>query len=232
MHEAALDQLDAIDAADGFSLCLYQPDWHQGVVGILASRLKERFHRPAIAFARGTDGMLKGSGRSIAGLHLRDALDLVSKRAPCLIARFGGHAAAAGLTIAESSFRAFAQAFDAVCREQLTPSDLARVIETDGALTPAELVAESALALQQEVWGQGFAAPLFDGEFLLRRQRIVGQRHSRLLLETEGKQTDAILFGFIDPLPERLRAVYRVAIDEYGGANQLQLVIDHWESAA
>ncbi len=232
MQDTALDDLTSMDVEERFGLALFQESWHQGVVGILASRLKEQFHRPTIAFARGNDDMLKGSGRSIPGLHLRDALDLVAKRAPDLIHRFGGHAAAAGLTIAEKDFVRFSEAFEAVCRERLSPADLARVIETDGTLEPADLAIESARVLQQEVWGQGFAPPLFDGEFTLRDQRVMAQKHSRLMLDCDGLRVEAVLFGHADPLPKRLRAIYRLGINEYGGAQRLQLTIEHWESAA
>ena len=201
------------------------------MVGILASRLRERFHRPAIAFARGADGTLKGSGRSIAGLHLRDALDLVSKRAPQLIERFGGHAAAAGLTIEERDLASFSAAFEAVCRERLTPADLAQTIQTDGMLGSEELVLDSALTLTQEVWGQGFAPPLFHGEFVVRSQRVAAQKHSRLVLEGPGRGIDAMLFGFAEPLPPRLHAVYRLDIDELNGARRVQLTIEHWQPA-
>jgi single-stranded-DNA-specific exonuclease len=230
MQQAALAQLDAIDSCENFSVCAYDPAWHQGVIGIVAARLKDRFHRPAVVFAAGADGMLKGSGRSIAGLHLRDALDLVAKRAPGLILRFGGHAAAAGLTLTTDDCRRFAAEFERVCREQLTPSDLAQTIETDGPLGPAELTLQSAAVLQQEVWGQGFPAPIFDGEFRVLRQRIVGERHSRLLLQTQGVEVDAILFGVSDPLPARLSASYRIGLDEYNGARRIQLTIEQWEA--
>ncbi|RPI40783.1 MAG: single-stranded-DNA-specific exonuclease RecJ, partial [Betaproteobacteria bacterium] len=184
-----------------------------------------------IAFARGGDGMLKGSGRSIAGLHMRDALDLVAKRSPRLIARFGGHAAAAGVTLPLSGLPRFVEAFEAVCRERLSPHELARVIETDGPLAPEELGIESAQLLQQEVWGHGFAPPLFDGEFALREQRVIAEKHSRLLLDCAGKPVEAILFGRTEPLPARLRAIYRLGIDEHGGARRLQLTIEHFEAA-
>ena len=230
MHETALDDLAEADLRDRYSLCVYRETWHQGVVGILASRLKERFHRPTIAFARSDERTLKGSGRSITGLHLRDALDLVAKRWPQLIDRFGGHAAAAGVTVPADAFERFVEAFESVCRERLAPSDLARVIATDGALTPQELVLESAQLLQQEVWGQGFAAPLFDGEFAVREQRIVAEKHARLVLECAGRRVDAILFGHTAPLPARVRAIYRLGVDEYGGAQRLQLTIEHCEA--
>jgi single-stranded-DNA-specific exonuclease len=231
MHSAALDALIDTDVEAHASLCLYRDDWHQGVVGILASRLKERFHRPTIAFARAADGTLRGSGRSIAGLHLRDALDLVAKREPKLIQRFGGHAAAAGVSIAATDLARFADAFEAVCRARLLPSQLAQTIETDGMLAPEEMVLEAALALQQEVWGQGFSPPLFQGEFALRSQRVVGKKHSQLMLESEGVALSAMLFGHADPLPQRLHAVYRLGVDEFNTARRLQLTIEHWDKA-
>jgi single-stranded-DNA-specific exonuclease len=231
MHQTALEDLVDANIDERFSLCLYREDWHQGVVGILASRLKERFHRPAIAFARSPDGTLKGSGRSIAGFHLRDALDLVAKRAPALVQRFGGHAAAAGVTIAEQAFESFRAAFETVCRERIAPSHLAQVIETDGMLAAVELGLGNADALAREVWGQGFAPPLFHGEFRVRSQRVAAQKHSRLKLDGPGSGIDAVLFGYTEPLPQRLHAVYRLGIDEFNGARRVQLTIEHWEAA-
>jgi single-stranded-DNA-specific exonuclease len=232
MHQSALDELLAGALQEHFSVCLYRDDWHQGVVGILASRLKERFHRPAIAFARGADGILKGSGRSIRGLHLRDALDLVTKREPTLIQRFGGHAAAAGVTIFEHDLERFRAAFEAVCRERLAASDLAQTIETDGMLSADEISLDCALTVTGEVWGQGFAPPLFQGEFCVRSQRVAAQKHSRLVLDGPGSGIDAVLFGFAEPLPQRLHAVYRLGIDELNGARRVQLTIEHWQPAA
>ena len=230
MQQEALAQLDQLDVHDDFSLCAYDADWHHGVIGIVASRLKDRFQRPAIVFAPGSDGALKGSGRSIPGLHLRDALDRVAKRNPGLIERFGGHAAAAGLTIAGGGYERFCIAFESVCRESLTPSDLARTIESDGELAGSDLTWQSAALLQAQVWGQGFAAPVFDGEFRVIRQRIVGERHSRLTVQTQGTEIDAMLFGCIDPLPPRITATYRLGLDEYNGARRLQLTIEHWQT--
>ncbi|MGH8617766.1 MAG: single-stranded-DNA-specific exonuclease RecJ [Burkholderiales bacterium] len=227
MQEAALASLERIAPEENYSLSLFDPEWHQGVIGILASRLKDRFHRPAIAFARGSDGEIKGSGRSIAGLHLRDALDLVAKRAPDLILRFGGHAAAAGLTLREADFGRFQTAFEAVARTLLTPGDLAKLIETDGALPAAWLTLEAAEALDEPVWGQGFPSPSFDGEFEVREQRIVGTRHLRLKLATEGRAVDAIAFGRTEPLPDRVRAVYRLAVNEFRDMRSLQLIVEH-----
>lgn len=231
MQADALDGLEGIDVAERYSLALFRENWHQGVVGILASRLKDRFHRPTITFARGADGMLKGSGRSTRGLHLRDALDLVAKRHPDLLHRFGGHAAAAGVTLAEASFDRFATAFEAACRERMSPRDLAREIETDGPLDADELDLSSARLLEQEVWGQGFAPPSFDGEFDLLDQRIMAGKHSRLMLACADRKLEAVLFGYADSLPSRLRAIYRLGVNDYANTSRLQLTIEHWEAA-
>ena len=230
MHEMALVDLAESDVNSRYSVCVYQESWHQGVVGILASRLKERFHRPTIAFARSDERTLKGSGRSIVGLHLRDALDLVAKRWPEVIGKFGGHAAAAGVTVPLHAFDRFVEAFETVCRERLAAADLARVIATDGPLSGPELALESALLLQREVWGQGFAPPLFDGEFAVLEQRIVAEKHTRLVLECADRRVDAILFGHTAALPARVRAIYRLGVDEYVGAQRLQLTLEHCEA--
>ena len=236
MQEEAQGELDArAGPGDAYTLCLFRADWHQGVVGIVASRLKDRYHRPAIVFARGSGGELKGSGRSIPGFHLRDALDVVAKRAPGVIARFGGHAYAAGLSLAEADLPRFAAAFEAVAREVLTPADLARVAPSDGGLDASELTLDLANALAGEVWGQGFPAPAFDDLFDVAEQRIVGERHLKLALERPGAGPEhrlaAILFNRVDPLPATIRAVYRPDPNEWNGTVALQLVILHWEAA-
>jgi single-stranded-DNA-specific exonuclease len=233
------DAMAAIDAAtqagDACSLCLYDAGWHQGVVGIVASRLKDRFHRPAIVFARGTGGELKGSGRSIPGFHLRDALDLIAKRVPGLIPRFGGHAFAAGLALAEADLPRFRVAFEQLARELLTPAQLSRFVETDGALEGGELTLDLATALRDGVWGQGFAAPVFDGEFAVTEQRVVGSKHLRLALaraEAPGSaRLAAILFNRTELLPAKIRAAYRPDANEWNGSVSLQLVIEHWHEA-
>ncbi len=230
MQDSALAALEQIDVGGNFSLALFDETWHQGVIGILASRLKDRFHRPTIAFARANDGELKGSGRSIAGLHLRDALDLVSKRHPLLIRKFGGHAAAAGLSIAEADFASFAAAFEQVTTELLDAGDLARRIETDGALEPAEMNLDLARLLDEQVWGQGFPAPQFNDDFAVQNQRVVGERHLKLRLNKEGKTIEAILFGHNEPLPEQIHAVYSLSVNEYNGSQSLQLIIRHWNA--
>jgi single-stranded-DNA-specific exonuclease len=229
--QADLDEAAAMARDDTFTLCLYRPNWHQGVVGIVASRIKDREHRPAIVFAPAGDGQLRGSGRSIAGFHLRDALALVDSREPGLIGPFGGHAVAAGLAIREADFGRFAEAFERVGREWLQPADLERVIETDGTLAPGELDVALAERLRAPVWGQGFAPPAFDDEFGVAASRIVGGAHTKLLLERGGERFDAILFRSTAPLPGRIRAVFRPEVDTFGGSPALQLVLTHWEPA-
>ncbi|MDP2694543.1 MAG: single-stranded-DNA-specific exonuclease RecJ [Gallionella sp.] len=228
MQDSALAALEQIDASDNFSLALFDEAWHQGVIGILASRLKDKFHRPVIAFARANDGELKGSGRSISALHLRDALDLVSKRHPSLIRKFGGHAAAAGLSIAEADFVNFAAAFEEIATELLDESDLAQRIETDGTLEHAEMTLDVARLLDEQVWGQGFPAPQFNDNFVVQNQRVVGEKHLKLRLSRHGKPIEAILFGHSEPLPKQIHAVYSLSVNEYNGTQSLQLIIRHW----
>ncbi len=230
LAELATRTADAADP-DAYTLCLFRPEWHPGVVGIVAGRLKDRYHRPAIVFAPGSAGELKGSGRSIAGFHLRDALDLVAKRAPGILAKFGGHAYAAGVTLAEADLPRFAALFESVAREQLTPGDLARTVASDGGLAPGELTTDLARVLADGVWGQGFASPVFDDRFSVLGQRVVGDQHSRLSLELGGEPFDAILFRHRAALPPTIRAVYRPEINEWNGVASLQLVIVHWAPA-
>ena len=245
MQDNALASLEQINPADNFSLALFDETWHQGVIGILASRLKDKFHRPVIAFARSQgvnsngNGELKGSGRSIAALHLRDALDLVSKRHPALIKKFGGHAAAAGLTLAEADFEDFVAAFEQVVGSLLNADDLAQRIETDGALEQTEMSLEVAHLLDEQVWGQGFPAPLFDDHFTVQNQRVVGEKHLKLRLlkqgkplrQSSGQASEAILFGHAEPLPEVIHAVYSLSVNEYNGNFSVQLIVRHWQNA-
>lgn len=246
MQESALATMD--DVKPGYTLSLFDPQWHQGVIGILASRLRERFHRPTFAFAAAGNGELKGSGRSIPTLHLRDALDLVSKRHPELILRFGGHAAAAGLTLHEQAFDAFRDAFETVASELLTPADLEREWVTDGPLPPEDTTLENASELADAVWGQGFPEPRFFDHFTVASQRIVGERHLKLRLRREasplvgrreasplggqrdGQTLDAMLFGCADPLPDAIAATYRLSANHYNGATTLQLILEHWQA--
>jgi single-stranded-DNA-specific exonuclease len=210
------------------AIALFDPEWHQGVIGIVASRLRERFHRPAIAFARGTAGEIKGSGRSIRGLHLRDALDVIAKRYPGLILRFGGHAAAAGLTLRESDFGVFRRAFEEAVRERVTAADLERQVETDGALDPGLITFELARTLCDCVWGQGFPEPRFFDAFDVADQRIVGGQHLRLRLRHGARTFDGMLFGENAALPARVEAVYGLDVNAFGGTLGLQLSVHYW----
>jgi single-stranded-DNA-specific exonuclease len=227
MQDTALSALDTFDPADSNSLTLFNEDWHQGVIGILASRMKDKFHRPVIAFAHSTQGELKGSGRSIVGLHLRDALDLVSKRHPHLILKFGGHAMAAGLSIREEHLDDFRQAFEAVAQELIEKEALVKTIVTDGSLKPEEFTLALARSLQQQVWGQGFPEPLFEGEFRVLSQRIVGEKHLKLKLGTSTGSIEAIYFFSVEPLAETIHAVFSLSINEYNGNESLQLIVRH-----
>ena len=228
MQDSALATLHAFDPADSFSLSLFNEDWHQGVIGILASRLKDKFHRPVIAFARSQTGELKGSGRSIAGLHLRDALDLVSKRQPHLILKFGGHAMAAGLSIREEHLNEFRQAFESVAQKLLDADALVKTISTDGSLDSQEFTLSIARDLQRQVWGQGFPEPMFEGDFRVQSQRVVGEKHLKLKLSSPAGSYDAIRFFHADAAPETVRAVYSLSVNEYNGNETLQLIVRHW----
>jgi single-stranded-DNA-specific exonuclease len=250
MLEEALAILASFNPTDSHSLTAYQPGWHIGVIGILASRLKDKFHRPTIVLANSENGgaggspqpqlgstglplagELKGSGRSIPGLHLRDALDLVDKRHPGLILKFGGHAMAAGLSLPAGRHDEFSQAFEAVVRELIDPADLEGVIETDGELDAADHSYQLAIDLDHAVWGQGFPAPLFCATFDVVAQRVVGEKHLKLKLTREGEVFEAMHFFHPDPLPGRIRAIYALMPSEYNGQQSLQLKLQHWEPA-
>ncbi|MGZ8288444.1 MAG: single-stranded-DNA-specific exonuclease RecJ [Telluria sp.] len=231
MQDTALLHLDAFEPAASSTICVFDEGWHQGVIGIVASRLKEKFFRPTITFAPGNDGWLKGSGRSIPGFHLRDALDLVSKRAPSLIDKFGGHAMAAGLTIRAEAFEAFAEAFEAVGRALLSEQQLERVIETDGPLEDAYYTTQFIELMDGQVWGQGFAPPVFCDEFRVVSQRILKERHLKLLLERNGQRYDAIWFGHTGAMGERARVAFRLDANEYNGVTRVQLMVEHAEPA-
>ncbi|MBC2732604.1 single-stranded-DNA-specific exonuclease RecJ [Thiobacillus sp.] len=231
MLEEALAILATFNPTDSHSLTAYQPGWHIGVIGILASRLKDKFHRPTIVFASSDNGELKGSGRSIPGLHLRDALDLIDKRHPGLIVKFGGHAMAAGLSIPAGRQAEFSTAFEAVVRELIDPADLDGRIETDGELDLAEHSYELAEQFDHAVWGQGFPAPLFTATFDVVTQRVVGEKHLKLKLVRGETSFDAMRFFQADPLPDRIRAVYALMPNEFNGQQSLQLKLQHWEPA-
>ena len=227
MQDEALVSLNEISVGDQYSISLFEPTWHQGVVGILASRIKEQYHRPVIAFAEVEDGLLKGSGRSIAGLHLRDALDMVTKRYPNLIITFGGHAMAAGLSIEQSRFFDFQAAFEKIVRTLLTPADLQAIIQTDGGFSADEMTLHYAQLIAHQVWGQGFTPPLFNDLFTVITQRVVGGKHLKLLLEKQGKRFDAIYFGQTALLGDEIEAVYQLQVNHYNNVQSLQLQLLH-----
>ncbi|MBK7462120.1 MAG: single-stranded-DNA-specific exonuclease RecJ [Betaproteobacteria bacterium] len=230
MQEQALILLESIDANDAApGIALFDPSWHEGVVGILASRIKDKLHRPVFAFAPGEGGIIKGSGRSIPGLHLRDALDLVAKRSPGLLIRFGGHAMAAGATVNAENFEKFRESFAQVAAELLAPADLTRTLETDGNLEGAYFSLETARLLENEIWGQGFPAPLFIDEFEVEQQRVLKEKHLKLRLRKGGTRIDAIQFNFSTQPGHTTRVAYRLAINEYMGVETTQLMVEHLE---
>ncbi|MGY0194590.1 single-stranded-DNA-specific exonuclease RecJ [Leptothrix sp. BB-4] len=208
------------------ALVLFDEDFHEGVVGIVAGRLKERLHRPTFVFARGGDGLLKGSGRSIPGFHLRDALDLVAKREPELLKKFGGHAMAAGCTLEGDGVERFANALQQVAAEWLDAAALQRRLATDGPLDAANFEPALVRLLDAEVWGQAFEAPLFTDEVDVVQQRLVGEKHLKLSVRHAGTLRDAIWFGHTDALPNRVRLAYRLNIDEYQGRQRVQMVVE------
>ncbi|MCL5801961.1 MAG: single-stranded-DNA-specific exonuclease RecJ [Gammaproteobacteria bacterium] len=226
-----LDNNDALP----YGLCLFDPDWHQGVIGILAGRIKERTHRPVIAFALSNEHEIKGSARSVEGLHIRDALDSVAAQHPGLLTKFGGHAMAAGLTLRRADYDAFCAAFDREVRKHLTETELQRVMSSDGDLSADELQLELAEALRGAgPWGQGFPEPLFDGIFEVVSQRIVGDKHLKLVLRypDDSRIFDAIAFNAspLTPYASRLHIAYRLDVNEYRGQRSLQLLIEHLET--
>ena len=231
--EALADVAAAAAPVDGnaYTLCVHRAEWHQGVVGIVASRLKDRYHRPVIVFARTGPDELKGSGRSIGGFHLRDALDLVAKRDPDAILRFGGHAFAAGLSIRPDRLAQFAASFEEVAREQLSEAQLNRVHESDGALAPGELTLALGVDLGDRVWGQGFPAPAFDDMFDVVGQRAVGDGHAKLVLSRGGERYAAIAFRTPAEMPPRIHALYRPDVNHWNGLMNLELVIEYWTPA-
>ena len=228
------------DALNGFpevlpsgqtTVVAYRDDFHQGVVGIVASRLKERFYRPTIVFAPADNGEVRGSGRSIPKLHLRDALDLVAKRHPDLILKFGGHAMAAGLSIREENLAAFQSAFEQTVRELVCEEDLSQTYITDGSLAPADITLERAQTLALQVWVQGFAPPSFTDEFAVIRQQPMGVAHKKVWLQKDGFEFEAMFWRCTEIIPERIRTVYRPVANEWRNNIELQLYIDYWEAA-
>jgi single-stranded-DNA-specific exonuclease len=233
MREQALEIVESLyDPEDEPppALCVYDPDFHEGVVGIVASRLKDKLHRPSFVFAAsqapGKEHELKGSGRSIPGFHLRDALDLVAKRYPGVLLRFGGHAMAAGCTIAEEHFEVFEQGLAEVAQEWLDAATLTRKLETDGALPVEYRRADMVDTLQREVWGQGFAPPTFSEEVEVLSQRLVGEKHLALKLRHQGQPVDGIWFGRTEPLPPRVLLAFRLDADEWQGTRRVRFLVE------
>ena len=228
MREQAELMLEAVMPQDEppAALALFDPDFHEGVVGIVASRLKDRLHRPTFVFARGQDGLLKGSGRSIPGFHLRDALDLIGKRHPGLLVKFGGHAMAAGCTLNEDGFDTFRDELQRVAEAGIEPALLARQLSTDGPLAPEWFTAEAVAQMDAAVWGPGFDAPVFSEEVEVLGQRLVGERHLKLSLRVQGTVRDGIWFGRTEPLPARAQLAYRVSLDEFQGRQRVQVVVE------
>lgn len=227
MQQAAETALSCCNVDSLATLTLYDGRFNEGVVGLVASRLKEKVNRPTIVFAPTDDGALKGSGRSIAGVHLRDALDLVSKALPGAVLRFGGHAMAAGLTLrSEDDLPAFRDAFEKAVRSMVDASVFERVIYTDGGLAPDEITERLVQAIDSQIWGQGFDAPVFANEFRVVRQSLVKDAHTKLILELGGQRFDAIFFRHTETLPGMVRLAYRPNINEFMGRRSVQLVIE------
>lgn len=227
MQDDASVSLAEINVGQQFTLSLFEPDWHQGVIGILASRVKEHCHRPVIAFADAGDGTLKGSGRSIRGLHLRDALDAVTKQQPDLIIKFGGHAMAAGLSIHQAGLATFAKTFETVVRQMINESDLESVIEVDGHLPEGAMSYEMATKLERQVWGQGFPEPLFLDVFEVLQQKIVGEKHLKLVLKKASTVIDAIYFNQTEAVGQTLKAVYLLQTNRFRDQENVQIMIRH-----
>jgi len=227
--EVAESLFDAEDEAPP-AICVFDPDFNEGVVGIVAARIKDKFHRPSFVFAAsqapGKEHELKGSGRSIAGFHLRDALDLVAKRYPGVLLRFGGHAMAAGCTISEDHLDTFEQALSEVAHEWLDEATLQRRLATDGPLAPEYRRVDLVDTLHNEVWGQGFATPTFSEEVEVLSQRIVGEKHLALKLKHQGEPVDGIWFGHTDPLPAKVTMAFRLDADEWNGVRRVKFFVE------
>jgi single-stranded-DNA-specific exonuclease len=233
MREQAMDIVESLfDEGDEppCAICVFDPDFHEGVVGIVASRIKDKLHRPSFVFAAsqapGKEHELKGSGRSIPGFHLRDALDLVAKRYPGVLLRFGGHAMAAGCTIHEDGLDAFEQGLTEVAEEWLDAATLTRRLETDGALDPKYLRVDLVDTLHKEVWGQGFAPPTFSEEVEVVSQRLVGEKHLQLKLKHQGQPVDGIWFGHTEQLPARVKLAFRLDAEEWNGVRRVKFLVE------
>ncbi len=226
LAERALELLMPDEATAPSAVSLFDETFHEGVVGIVAGRVKDRLHRPTFVFARGANGQLKGSGRSIPGFHLRDALDLVAKREPGLLLRFGGHAMAAGCTLGDADVDRFDAALQLVASEWLDKATLTRTLRTDGPLAVEWFNPQTVALLDAQVWGQGFEAPVFCDEVQVLQQRLVGEKHLKLRLRHAGQERDAIWFSHVEPLAATVKLAYRINLDEWNGRQRVQMVVE------
>ncbi len=231
MQQQALEALPTL-AAEGPSLVVFSDSWHEGIVGLLASKLKDQFHRPTLALAPSADPqLLRGSGRSMPGLHLRDALDWVSKQSPAILVRFGGHAMAAGFTIRRESLKAFDMLFARAVSAMTDPEQLEPIVWTDGSLDPSWLREDWIQSIQEAIWGQGFPAPLFQDQFEVMSQHSLADKHLKVRLQAEqGHKLDGIAFGRREPFERRIRAAYRLQLNRWQGRQSLQCVLEHVEA--
>lgn len=225
MKKEAFSILDNHSINNTYSISLFDKQWHQGVIGIVASRLKERYFRPTIIFAQDEAGNLKGSGRSIPNFHLRDALDLISKKNPSLIITFGGHAMAAGLSIRKENFPLFCSEFELIAEKYLSPNDLKIIIENDKAIPKEYMNIETIKEINSQIWGQGFPAPVFFGVFDVISQEIIAKKHNKSILENINGQYEAIFFNFSNELADRIEIIYTLEINEFNNKSLIQLII-------
>ena len=230
MKEKALLILTEPNIKNCYSVTMFDPSWHQGVIGILAARIKEKYYRPTIIFAEGGAGLLKGSGRSISSYHLRDALDLISKRNPNLIHTFGGHAMAIGLTIKSENFKIFSEEFESVSRELIQKEDLNLIIEVDKEIPSNYFNYETAKVINSQIWGQGFPAPIFFGTFDVLDQKVIAEKHTKCILYNKNKY-NAIFFNSIQALPDRMSISYSVDANDFNNKETLQIIIKNLNNA-
>ncbi len=235
MQEEALQALHSLHIDEQqipHGICLFDPDWHQGVIGLVASRIKEAYYRPTFVFAKAGEGEIKASARSIPGVHIRDMLDLVDKKMPNLLIKFGGHAMAAGLSLKESDFKLFAKTLNAVLQEHVDSELLNNVMLSDGQLSAQQFTLQQTQELRDAgPWGQGFPAPLFDGSFKLLQQRLVGEKHLKMVLQIEDKAIDAIAFNvdlkaWPNPSVKSVYCTYRLDINEFRGNRSVQMLVE------
>ena len=232
MKEKALLTLSEPNIKNCYSVTMFDPSWHQGVIGILAARIKEKYYRPTIIFAKGGTGLLKGSGRSISSYHLRDALDLISKRNPNLIYTFGGHAMAIGLTIKSENFKIFSEEFESVSRELIQKEDLNLIIEVDKEIPSNYFNYETAKVINTQIWGQGFPAPIFFGTFDVLDQKVIAEKHTKCILNNNNNNKyNAIFFNSIQALPDRMSISYSVDANDFNNKKTLQIIIKNLNNA-